>query len=128
MLKCIICFFLSVCLFASDLIQGRSSHASVLLGEYMWVFGGYSFNTEPFDDLIRYSLNHIPCFVVDLFVCFSFFLMEWAQSSLAQIIQNMYTTLYVLCCVLSNVASLHCTNKLLFDCWNDTCLVCNILL
>ncbi|CAH3033959.1 unnamed protein product [Porites lobata] len=40
-----------------NVIQGRSSHASALLGEYMWVFGGYSFNTAPFDDLIRY---HIP--------------------------------------------------------------------
>ena len=47
----IYCFF--VCLFASDVIQGRSSHSSALLGEYMSVFGGYSFNTEPFDDLIR---------------------------------------------------------------------------
>lgn len=52
-LKFIIFTVFFFCLFASDVIQGRSSHASALLGEYMWVFGGYSFNTEPFDDLIR---------------------------------------------------------------------------
>ncbi|XP_078358816.1 attractin-like protein 1 [Oculina patagonica] len=40
-----------------DLLQGRASHASALLGDYMWVFGGFSLNSEPFDNLIRY---HIP--------------------------------------------------------------------
>ncbi|RMX57812.1 hypothetical protein pdam_00006739 [Pocillopora damicornis] len=40
-----------------DLIQGRASHASALLGDYMWVFGGYSLTSEPFENLIRY---HIP--------------------------------------------------------------------
>ncbi|KAJ7336559.1 hypothetical protein OS493_011773 [Desmophyllum pertusum] len=40
-----------------DLIQGRASHASVVLGDYMWVFGGFSFNSEPLENLNRY---HIP--------------------------------------------------------------------
>ena len=40
--------------YSTDLIQGRASHASALLGDYMWVFGGYSLSSEPFDNLVRY--------------------------------------------------------------------------
>lgn len=40
-----------------DLIQGRASHASAVVGDYMWVFGGFSFNVESSDNLVRY---HIP--------------------------------------------------------------------
>ena len=44
-----------LCCPSADLIQSRASHASVVLGDYMWVFGGFSLNSaEPFDNLVRY--------------------------------------------------------------------------
>ncbi|XP_031560764.1 attractin-like [Actinia tenebrosa] len=40
-----------------DIIQGRASHAAGLLGDWLWVFGGYSLTSRPFNDLIRYSFS-----------------------------------------------------------------------
>ncbi|KXJ23470.1 attractin-like protein 1 [Exaiptasia diaphana] len=37
-------------------IIGRASHGAGLIDEWLWVYGGYSLNTAPFDDLIRYHL------------------------------------------------------------------------
>ena len=34
-----------------------------MLGDYMWVFGGFSFNSKPFDNLVRY-LHCIGCVLV----------------------------------------------------------------
>lgn len=44
-------------------MQGRASHASALLGDYMWVFGGYSLGSEPFDNFIRYMCIYMQGFL-----------------------------------------------------------------
>ncbi|XP_044169184.1 attractin-like protein 1 isoform X2 [Acropora millepora] len=41
----------------AGLIQERASHAAAVIGDYMWVFGGFSLNPGPFENLVRY---HIP--------------------------------------------------------------------
>ncbi|XP_048585207.1 attractin-like protein 1 [Nematostella vectensis] len=41
-----------------DAMSGRASHSTVVLGDWIWVYGGYSLISTQFNDLIRYSLSN----------------------------------------------------------------------
>ena len=51
-----VCDYLLFCLH-QDMVHGRASHAAVVLGDFIWVFGGFSLIPEPFQDFVRYEIE-----------------------------------------------------------------------
>ncbi|KAK3739855.1 hypothetical protein QZH41_009102, partial [Actinostola sp. cb2023] len=40
-----------------DVAQGRAAHGVGVIGDWLWVYGGYSLTDKPFNNLVRYSFS-----------------------------------------------------------------------
>ncbi|XP_031550014.1 attractin-like protein 1 [Actinia tenebrosa] len=40
-----------------EVMKGRASHAASLIGDWIWVYGGYAMDNTPFNNLIRYHVS-----------------------------------------------------------------------